>query len=77
MEIEIDWESFDKCGIDNRNTNKFQYGNRPIDGYASYKNGSSSAGSTTQRAMSAMLFAVVCGQEPTDAGLTPSTKAGL
>ena len=27
MEIEIDWEWFDKYGIDNRNTNKFQYEN--------------------------------------------------
>ena len=27
MEIEIDWEWFNKYGIDNRNRNKFQYGN--------------------------------------------------
>ena len=27
MEIEIDREWFDKYGIDNRDTNKFQYGN--------------------------------------------------
>jgi len=25
--IEIDWEWLDKYGIDNRNTNTFQYGN--------------------------------------------------
>ena len=27
MEIEIDWEWFDKYGIENRNRNTFQYGN--------------------------------------------------
>jgi len=27
MELEVDWEWFDKYEIHNRNTNKFQYGN--------------------------------------------------